>query len=121
MLKIVASVMLLLVAAFAGMRVYSRHRLEKRGHQAVSTLHRIIDVNHDNFDATSVVYYPNTRAVCVEYRDVNDGGSAYSSRAVLVDGDSRISYAVDMNDDLWTKNCSGVYDRNLIDLTNAAK
>jgi hypothetical protein len=45
----------------------------------------------------------------------------YISRAVLVDGDTQVSYAVEMNDDVWTKNCSGVYDRNLVELTKVAK
>jgi hypothetical protein len=110
---------LLLTAAFAAERVYATHKLERRAQRAVNTLRYVVDVDHDNMEIVSVVHYPG-RGICVEYTDRDNSGSPYISRAVLLDRDNRVSYSVEMNDDLWAKNCSGVYDRNLIDLTNVA-
>jgi hypothetical protein len=119
-LKILLSAFLLLTATVAGWRVHQRDQLERRARRAVNTLRYVVDVDHDNLEIVSAIHYPG-RGVCVEYKDRDNSGAPYISRAVLVDGEDRVSSTVDINDDLWTTNCGDVYSRNLIDLTDVAK
>jgi hypothetical protein len=113
--------MLLLVAAFAGERVYARHKLERRAQRAVNTLRYAVDPQSNNLEPVSVVYFPSTHALCVEHKNQDRSGMPYISHAVLLDGGDRVSYEISMNDDLFSQNCSGVYDRNLVDLTTTVK
>lgn len=70
---------------------------------------------------TSVVYYPTPGALCIEYKNLDQAGVPYVSRAVLLDGESRISYSIGINDDLWIGKCGDFYSRSLVDLTDVAK
>jgi hypothetical protein len=118
-LKISLSAFLLLTATVAGWRVHQRDQLERRARRAVNTLRYTVDPESNNVEPISVVYYPTHSAVCIEYRNLDQVGLPYLSRAVLLDHESRISYAIDSNDELWENNCGEVYSRNLVDLTDA--
>jgi hypothetical protein len=65
---------LLLTAAFAGERAYANHKLERRAQRAVNTLRVVVDPDSDNVEPTSVVYFPNTHALCVEYKNLDQSG-----------------------------------------------
>ena len=109
MLKIFLSAFLLITATVAGWRVHRRDQLERRARRAVNTLRYVVDPDSDNVEPVSVVYFPNTHALCVEYKNLDQAGVPYVSRAVLLDHENRISYAVDMNDDSWIDNCGDAY------------
>ena len=119
--KIFLSAFLLLTATVAGWRVHQRDQLERRARRAVNTLCFVVDPESDNLEPVSVVYFPNTHALCVEYKNLDQSGLPYVSRAMLLDGENGISYEVEMQDDRFTNHCADVYARNLIDLTNVAK
>jgi hypothetical protein len=117
-LKIFLSAFLLLTATVAGWRVHQRDQLERRAQRAVKTLRYVVDPESDNLKPVSVVYFPNTRALCVEYKNQDRSGTPYVSHAVLLDSEDRVSYEVQMHDDLFTDHCADVYARNLINITN---
>jgi hypothetical protein len=119
-LKILLSGFLLVTVTVAGWRAHKRDQLERRARRAVNTLRFVVDVDHDNLEIVSVIHYPG-RGICVEYKDRDNSGAPYISRAVLVDGENRVSYAVDIFDELWEKNCGDVYSRKLVDLADVVK
>jgi hypothetical protein len=120
-MKFLVCLFLLLTAAFAAERVYAKHKLERRARRAVNTLRVVVDPDSDNLEPVSVVYFPSTHALCVEYKNQDRSGTPYISHGVLLDGDNRVSYEVQMQDDLFTDHCAGVYDRTLVDLTATVK
>jgi hypothetical protein len=83
---------------------------------AINTMRYAIDPQSDNVQPISVVYFPNTHALRVEYKNVDSAGTPYVSHAVLFDGEDRISYEVQMQDELFA-GCRDVYARNQVDLT----
>jgi hypothetical protein len=74
-----------------------------------------------NLEPVSVVFFPSTHALCIEYKNQDRSGTPYISHAVLLDGDNRVSYELQMQDDLFTEHCAEVYARNLVDLTSRVK
>lgn len=48
-------------------------------------------------------------------------GEDCDGRALLLDGEDRVSYEVQMQEDLFTDRCSDPYARNLVDLTATVK
>jgi hypothetical protein len=107
----------LLLAALIALKVRADHKIEQRARQVASTLHRTLDITHNNFRVTLAVYRENHASICVEYTDIDDANRMYSGRALLRDGDSKFSYSLDEDDDLWIKNCQAIDDNNLLDLT----
>jgi hypothetical protein len=78
---------LLLTAAFAAERVYATHKLERRAQRAVNTLRFAVDPDSNNLEPVSVVFFPSTHALCIEYKNQDRSATPYISHAVLLDGE----------------------------------
>lgn len=111
----------ILAVLFFVVRVHAQHNLEARALQGASTLHRIVSIDSNNFKLLEAVYFPNRRAMCFQYQNMDNLGQRYIRNAVLLDGEDRITYELDGDDAEWLASCGPGWDSNIKDLRLAVR